>query len=87
METAVFTLFPSLPAELRIQIWRDALPLPDKDRQALYFYKKGCWHPRHLTEADANYNPHNDELNLAFEFHHKLLDDVQLILPSFFCQS
>ena len=82
METAVFALFPSLPAELRIQIWRDALP--DKFRQALYFYKKGCWQPQRLTEADANYNPHNDELNLVFDFHHELLDDAQLVLPYFF---
>lgn len=82
MESAVFSLFPSLPAELRIQIWRDALP--DKVGQALYFYKKGCWRPRHLTEADANYNPHDDELNLVFEFHHEFLDDVQLVIPSFF---
>lgn len=82
METAVFALFPSLPAELRIQIWRDALP--DKIRQALYSYKKGCWQPQRLTETDANYNPHNDELNLVFNFRHDLLDDAQLVLPYFF---
>lgn len=82
MEAAIFSLFPSLPAELRIQIWRDGLP--DKVGQALYFYKKGCWQPRYLTEADAKYNHHNDELNLVFKFHHELLDDAQLVLPSFF---
>lgn len=82
MDAAVFSLFPSLPAELRIQIWRDALP--DKVEPALFFYKKGCWHPRYLTEADASYHPHDDELNLVFEFHHELLDDIQLVLPSFF---
>lgn len=82
VEAAVFSLFPSLPTELWIQIWRDGLP--EKVGQALYFYKKGCWHPRYLTEADASYNPHDDELNLVFEFRHELLDDIQLVIPSFF---
>ena len=82
MEAAVFSLFPSLPKELRIQIWLDALP--DKVGKALYFYKKGYWQPRYLTEADADYNRHNDKLNLVFGFHHELLDDLEFVLPSFF---
>ena len=74
MEATIFSLFPSLSTELRIQIWRDALP--EKVGQAPYFYEKGCWHPRYLTEVNANYNPHHDELNSLFEFHHELLDNV-----------
>ena len=82
MAAAVFSLFSILPAELRNQIWQDALP--DKVGQALYFYRKGCWCPRRLTEADEDYDPENDELNLNIEFFHDLLDYVQFEVPLFF---
>lgn len=74
-----FPFFSSLSAELRHQIWQDALPA--KVEQALYFYKKGCWSPRHLTEADEEYDPENDELNLNFEFHCNLLDHILIEAP------
>lgn len=79
---AAFPFFSRLPAELRNQIWRDALP--DKVDQALYFYKKGCWDPRRLTEADEGYSPEDDELNLKLEFFHSRLDHVQFEIPLFF---
>ncbi|KAL9630073.1 MAG: hypothetical protein Q9164_006597 [Protoblastenia rupestris] len=70
-----FPLFSSLPPELRNQTWRNALP--EKLGPALYFYRKGCWCPRRLSESDEGYDPENDENNLNFEFRHDLLDDVQ----------
>ncbi|KJZ79182.1 hypothetical protein HIM_01333 [Hirsutella minnesotensis 3608] len=78
---AAFHFFSSLSAELRIQIWQNALP--KKVEQALYFYKKGCWCPRRLTEADEDYDPENDELNLNFEFRHNSLGYVQFEAPLF----
>lgn len=83
MATAKFSLFPYLPTELRLQIWHAALP--DKlEQAALYYYKKGCWDPRHLTEADYDYDPDNDNLNLNFEFHHNRLDPLQIDVPLFY---
>jgi hypothetical protein len=36
-----FTLFPQLITELRLEVWRLALPKPLS--RALYPYEKGCW--------------------------------------------
>ena len=79
---STFSLFPSLPPELRNQIWHDALP--SSFRPALYFYKKGFWCPRRLSESDEGYDPSNDELNLNFEFRHDLLDDADFEVPLVF---
>ncbi|BCR87254.1 2EXR domain-containing protein [Aspergillus chevalieri] len=79
---AKFSLFPLLPAELRTQIWQDALP--DKITQPLYFYKKGCWSRRLVTEADPDYDFEDPHLNLNFEFRHELLDDVEFEVPLFY---
>lgn len=71
---ASFVLFSSLAAELRNQIWRDALP--HHIGPTLYSYRKrGCWCPRRLTESEPGYIAGNDDLNLAFEFRTELLDD------------
>ncbi|KAL9623224.1 MAG: hypothetical protein Q9160_002539 [Pyrenula sp. 1 TL-2023] len=67
--------FSNLPPELRNQIWRDALP--GHIGSALYFYRKGCWCPRCLSESDKDYDREDDERNLNFEFCHDLLDDIQ----------
>lgn len=80
--SSTFPLFSSLALELRNQIWRDALP--NKVGPALYFYRKGCWCPRHLLQSDEEYDPKNHELNLNFEFRHDLLDVVQFKVPLFF---
>ncbi|KAH8694215.1 hypothetical protein BGW36DRAFT_430234 [Talaromyces proteolyticus] len=82
MAPTTFSLFPCLPTELRLQIWREALP--EKLGNPLYFYKKGCWGPRHLTEADEEYDPNNEENNLNFEFHHDRLDPLHVEVPLFF---
>ncbi|KAI1088671.1 hypothetical protein F5B19DRAFT_411006 [Rostrohypoxylon terebratum] len=74
-----FSLFSSLPPELRDQIWHDALP--GDFGPAFYLYRKGYWRPRHLTESDEGYDATNDEHNLNFEFRYDLLDDVQFELP------
>ncbi|GMF75133.1 unnamed protein product [Aspergillus oryzae] len=85
MATAVFTLFPNLPPELRNQIWRDTLP--DKVRQALYFYKRGCWRTRRLTEDDEDYSHDNDQHNICHEFRHDLLDPMKFEVPLLFVNS
>ncbi|KAI9647025.1 hypothetical protein NHQ30_005027 [Ciborinia camelliae] len=81
--TATLSTFPqfmNLALELRNQIWRDALP--DKIDPTLCFFKKGCWHPLHLTESDPyhEYDPRN-VFNLRLEFSHELLDVVQVRTP------
>lgn len=81
-DSSTFPLFSSLPRELRDQIWRDAMP--DRIGSALFFYKKGCWHPRRLSQSDEGYDPENDENNLNFEFCHDLLDDMQIESPLVF---
>jgi hypothetical protein len=72
-----FTLFPQLITELRLEIWRLALPKPlDK---ALYTYKKGCWVLEDLgTEPD----PNGEDLNLRHDF--SLLEPHQIDLPLYF---
>jgi len=79
---STFPLFSSLALELRDQIWRDALP--NEVGPALYFYRKGCWCPRHLLQSDEEYDPENHEFNLNFEFRHDLLNVVQFKVPLFF---
>lgn len=81
MDCPTFPLFSSLPTELRIKIWRDALP--DDDRPALYPYKRGCWCPRWLSPSDPGYDP-NCEPNIDLEFRHDLLDHIQVDLPLLF---
>lgn len=76
-----FPLFSSLPPELRIQIWRDALP--DQDRPALYPYKRGCWCPRWLSPSDRGNDP-KLKPNIDLEFRYELLDDIQVELPLVF---
>ena len=76
---STFPLFLSLPRELRDHIWRATLP--DKVGPALYFYKKGCWCPRRLSESDKEYDFENNENNVNFEFRHDLLDKIQFEIP------
>lgn len=81
MGSFTFPLFPRLPTELRMKIWRVALP--DEDRPALYPYKRGCWCPRWLSPSDPGYDP-NCEPNIDLEFRHDLLEDIQVDLPPVF---
>lgn len=60
-----FHLFPKLPPEIRLQIWRDTLP--DHLPPALHLYKQGCWGPRHLTSTDAGYESDSADDNLVLE--------------------
>lgn len=80
MATTTFPLFQRLPTELRLQIWREALP--EKVENPLYFYKPGCWGLRRLTEADADYDP-NPDYNVNLEFDHRRLDPFQVEVPLF----
>ncbi|CRG83589.1 hypothetical protein PISL3812_00942 [Talaromyces islandicus] len=78
----MFTLFPLLPTELRLQIRHEALPQPI--RKPLYFYEKGCWGPQYLPESDPNYDPDNDEHNLCLEFDCSRLAPPKLGVPLFY---
>ena len=72
-----FPLFPSLPSELRNQIWRDALP--DMDRPALCVYRKGCWCPKQLQ---IPYPYGGSDLFLVFD--HDLLAPIMIAIPLIF---
>ncbi|PYI31918.1 hypothetical protein BP00DRAFT_301720, partial [Aspergillus indologenus CBS 114.80] len=81
-----FTYFPLLPGELRNRIWRVALSSLINDtfrRQRLCHYRphRGYWDPRRLTPRDPEYDRDNEDLNLAFEFHHDRLDPVVVCVP------
>jgi hypothetical protein len=55
--TATFHLFPNLAAELRNQIWQDALP--DTTTPALVPWKPGFWYVR-SAEPDIEWRPPHD---------------------------
>ncbi|KAI1121857.1 hypothetical protein F5Y10DRAFT_271687 [Nemania abortiva] len=74
-----FPLFSSLPAELRYQIWKDALP--DSIRPGLYFYKKGCWLYREISQSDPKFSHEYLDRNHWLEFDHSELEDTQFRLP------
>jgi hypothetical protein len=57
-----FTLFPQLITELRLEVWRLALPEPLNN--ALYPYKKGCWL---LEDLGIDLDPNGEDLNLRFD--------------------
>ena len=82
MINSTFPLFPRLPPELRVQIWRNALP--DIRGFALYFYRKGCWYPRHLLPSEEGYDHERNDQNLHFDFRYDFLDNIQFELPLVF---
>lgn len=75
-----FINFPSLPLELRLQIWRETLP--ETDDAALYFYRRRCWAPGEMSESDPRFVP--DDGNLTLGLRHELLDHIQYDLPQAF---
>lgn len=81
-QSPIFPHFSNFPAEVRIQIWREALP--HQMAPALHFYKPGCWCPRMLTESDEEWDRNNDELNLTLEFRYELLDHPYIEIPLVF---
>ncbi|OAA79772.1 hypothetical protein LEL_03258 [Akanthomyces lecanii RCEF 1005] len=76
MATALFTVFPRLPVEIRLQIWHLAL-VPEPPGLILFCLKKGCWLPRRLSAADPHFDPAHDDMNLAVEFRHELLNKAE----------
>ncbi|OTA76795.1 hypothetical protein M434DRAFT_38790 [Hypoxylon sp. CO27-5] len=75
---STFTLFPQLAPEIRNHIWRDALP---EVGPSLFYYKKGYWQPRRLTESDEGFVAGND--NMELRFRHDLLPNDEFDLPLF----
>lgn len=72
-----FTVFPQLITELRLEIWRLALPAPVSN--GLYPWRKGCWVPKHLTADDQGFEPDGD--NLYMRFDPSLLEPLRVDLP------
>lgn len=73
----MFHWFSRLPVELRIQIWREALPR--KDEPALFFFRKECSTLEPDSETDESNYPENS--HLEFIFHEELLDPIQVDVP------
>lgn len=69
-----FTLFPQLITELRLHIWRMALPVPISN--LLYPFKKGCW-----TYGDLGLEPDPNGEDLYMEFDTNLLEPLRVELP------
>lgn len=74
-----FNRFRQLPPEIRNYIWRDALP---EVGPSVFYYMRGFWQPRQLTESDEGFLPGNDNMELAFR--HDLFDHAKFDLPLFF---
>lgn len=69
-----FTLFPQLITELRLEIWRLALPPPFT--KPIYPYSKGCWTYEELgLEAD----PNGEDLYVKFDT--SKLEPLRVELP------
>lgn len=69
-----FTIFPKLITELRLEIWRMAMPAPLT--RALYPYKKGCWVVEDLgLEPDFN----GEDLHMIFDT--TRLDPLRIDIP------
>lgn len=79
INTPTFFHFASLPVELRIQIWYEALP--SKDEPALFLYRKECWQPRLLSDSDNEEGWDHEDWNLTVGFQHELLDPIQVDIP------
>lgn len=79
--SATFYLFPSLPYELRLEVWRAALPI--EMRPAMFLYREGLWHTRLLSAFEEDYLP-DENLNWILEFKHALIDPVQYQVSLFF---
>ncbi|OJJ61490.1 hypothetical protein ASPSYDRAFT_88035 [Aspergillus sydowii CBS 593.65] len=64
---AQFSLFPSLPPEIRHQIWLEALSNHSKPGETpLFYFKKGNWRFRHLSREEPGWEPW--DTNLIFEY-------------------
>ncbi|KAJ5400247.1 hypothetical protein N7465_010736 [Penicillium sp. CMV-2018d] len=74
--TQTFHPFPRLPPELRLQIWRDALP--EKDSPAFTPYKSVGWTP---ILASENAGANHPQQVVEWEFHHELLDQIRVKIP------
>lgn len=66
-----FPLFPDLPPELRLKIWRHTLP--DHVPPALFTWNSGCWSWRHFHVYGPGYESDPDDLHLIVEFQHTML--------------
>ena len=87
MATTTFPHFQNLPREMCDQIWNDTLPKNDKPKRQAYSrsLEKGvlpCWCPSCLQKSNPDWEP-NEDLNLQLDFHHNLLDHVQVEIPLF----
>lgn len=69
-----FTIFPQLIPELRLEIWRLALPAPSTC--SLYPYKRGCW-----VVEDLGLEPDPNGEDLYLKFDSSLLDPLRIELP------
>ncbi|BCS23111.1 2EXR domain-containing protein [Aspergillus puulaauensis] len=79
---AQFSLFPSLPPEIRHQIWLEALSNADEPGETpLFYFKKGCWRYRPLKPEDSGWHPSCETLCLRFD--HDRLDPLRYDHPLF----
>jgi hypothetical protein len=73
-----FTLFPKLITELRLEIWR--LALPDPPTRLLFRYKEGCWVIEERGEVVGETPDPNGEI-LQAKFDTSQLEPLRIPLP------
>lgn len=74
--TQTFHPFPRLPPELRLQIWRDALP--EKDSPAFTPYQSSGWT---LVPASEAMHANNPRHIVEWKFHPESLDKIRVKIP------
>ncbi|KAF4426632.1 hypothetical protein F53441_14108 [Fusarium austroafricanum] len=80
-----FSIFQNLPAELRLHIWK--LALPNFSQPGLFPNGgKDCWFPQWLTPGNPNFDPGTNDNNFYLGFRPKLLT-IEISLPTFFVNS
>jgi hypothetical protein len=75
-----FTPFPQLITELRLEIWRFALPDPDPSPTwPLFRYKKGCWVIEEIGPQWDGPDPNGENLQARFDTNQ--LEPLRIPLP------
>ncbi|PYH94828.1 hypothetical protein BO71DRAFT_440708 [Aspergillus ellipticus CBS 707.79] len=81
METpTTFPLFSYLPAELRYQIWQDALP-SDSSPGILFPFNPGCWESRYILYPGQENDIDLEYADIIIEFNPNRLNPVPVAVP------
>ncbi|GAM84707.1 hypothetical protein ANO11243_027060 [Dothideomycetidae sp. 11243] len=82
---SIFHCFSRLPAELRVQIWRAALP--DSNKPDIHHYDHQYWIERILSPGDEDFDPDHEEKNDVHDYCYETLRGPAFAIPlAFACR-